>query len=89
MNNKPTDFQKKIKERTIGEALFMLEHRTTVRDTAKHFNVSKSCTFVDLKQRLKTFNIELYYEIEDMLSMNKATRHIRGGESTRRKYSEL
>lgn len=86
--NKTTDFQKRIKERTIGEALYMLENRTTVRDTAKHFNVSKSCTFVDLKKRLKTFNIELYYEIEDMLLINKATRHIRGGESTRKKYSE-
>lgn len=84
-----TDMQKRIQERTINEALYMLEHRTTVRDTAKHFNVSKSCTFVDLKKRLKTFNIELYYEIEDMLLINKATRHIRGGESTRKRYTEI
>lgn len=86
--NRITDFQKRIKERTISEALYMLENRTTIRDTALHFNVSKSCTFVDLKRRLKTFDIELYYKIEDMLLINKATRHIRGGESTRKKYRD-
>ncbi|NCC08061.1 MAG: hypothetical protein EOM30_08480 [Clostridia bacterium] len=42
----------------------------------------------DVAQRLKRVNRALYNEAWAMLERNKAQRHIRGGEATRRKYKQ-
>lgn len=75
-----------IDARACDLAVYILEHRATVRGAAKHFGISKSTVHKDLTQRLKTVNRSLYLQICALLAQNKAERHIRGGQATRRKY---
>lgn len=75
-----------IDARACDLAVYILEHRATVRGAAKHFGISKSTVHKDLTQRLKTVNRSLYLQISALLAQNKAERHIRGGQATRRKY---
>ena len=58
-------------------------HETTVRDTAKHCNISKSTVYTYLTKVMPTT------EALKKLEKNKAERHIRGGEATRKKYLEI
>lgn len=75
-----------VYDRTIKEALFVVYTKCTIRDVAKAFNVSKSCSHKDLNERLKRYNINLYKQVRVVLDENYKNRHIRGGISTRNKY---
>ena len=75
-----------IEERIYEEAHLFLRKYLTVREVAKVFNISKSTVHKDLSERLKELNYSLYLKVKELLEYNKAIRHIRGGESTRRKY---
>ncbi|MDQ0160507.1 sporulation transcriptional regulator SpoIIID [Alkalibacillus sp. S2W] len=77
-----------IKERTIKIAEHLLETRQTVRVIAKSFGVSKSTVHKDLTERLPTINPVLAKEVEYVLHYHKSIRHLRGGEATKKKYSE-
>lgn len=67
-------------------ALYLIENRTTVRDAAKKFGVSKSTVHKDLSERLPLYDRALYTQVKAVLEENKAQRHIRGGLATRKKY---
>lgn len=75
-------------ERSRQEVLadYVIETGATVRQAAVSFGVSKSTVHKDLTERLKKCNKALYSEVKKVLSKNKAERHIRGGEATRKKY---
>ena len=75
-----------MEERAERLALYIIENRTTVRAAAKKFCVSKSTVHKDISQRLPQFNRGLYLQAREVLDINKAQRHIRGGIATRRKY---
>ena len=75
-----------MEERAERLALYIIENRTTVRAAAKKFCVSKSTVHKDISQRLPQFNRGLYLQAREVLEVNKAQRHIRGGIATRRKY---
>ena len=75
-----------IDARACDLAVYILEHRATVRSAAKHFGISKSTVHKDLTERLKRVNPGLYAQVRQLLDWNKAQRHIRGGEATRQKY---
>lgn len=75
-----------IEERACDLALYIIEHQATVRAAAKQFGISKSTVHKDLSQRLPAFNRPLYLQVKEVLDLNKAERHIRGGIATRRKY---
>ena len=75
-----------IEERACDLALYIIEHQATVRSAAKQFGISKSTVHKDLSQRLPAFNRALYLLVKEVLDLNKAERHIRGGIATRRKY---
>lgn len=75
-----------MEERAENLALYIIENRTTVRAAAKQFHVSKSTVHKDISQRLPQFNRGLYLQAREILDINKAQRHIRGGIATRRKY---
>ena len=75
-----------MEERAESLALYIIENRTTVRAAAKKFCVSKSTVHKDISQRLPQFNRGLYLQAREVLEVNKAQRHIRGGIATRRKY---
>ena len=75
-----------IEERACDLDLYIIEHQATVRSAAKQFGISKSTVHKDLSQRLPAFNRALYLQVKEVLDLNKAERHIRGGIATRRKY---
>lgn len=79
---------KLIEERACELAVYTIENRATVRNAAKHFHISKSTVHKDLTQRLPKINPQLYNQVRDILEINKAQRHIRGGLATKRKYTE-
>ena len=67
-------------------AVYILEHRATVRDAAKHFGISKSTVYKDVTERLRRVSPSLWAQVRQILLENKAQRHLRGGEATRQKY---
>ena len=75
-----------IEEQACALAQYMIENRTTVRDAARKFGVSKSTVHKDISERLPQFNRILYLQVKEILEVNKAQRHIRGGIATRKKY---
>ena len=78
-----------IRKRVIEEANYMLKTEDTIRNIAKIFNVSKSTVHKDLHERLQDLNYGLYEEIDSILKYHIDIRHIRGGESTKKKYKKL
>lgn len=75
-----------VYERVYEMAKYVLETSDTVRGTAKHFCVSKSTVHKDLTVKLRYMNPTLYKQVRAILDKNKAERHLRGGEATRKKY---
>ena len=75
-----------IEERACQLAVYIIETGATVRAAARHFGVSKSTVHKDLVQRLPQYNPVLFTQVRQILEINKAQRHIRGGLATRRKY---
>ena len=78
-----------IVKRIIDEAKYMIKTKKTVRDISKAFNVSKSTVHKDLHERLEEINLKLYDKINAILIYHKEIRHIRGGQSTKKKYEKL
>ncbi len=79
----------KIKKRVLEEAKYMIETKQTVREIAKTFKVSKSTVHKDLHERLTKIDTYLSDEVEKILKHHIDIRHIRGGESTKKKYKKL
>ena len=75
-----------IVKRVIDEANYILDTKETIREIAKIFNVSKSTVHKDLHERLIDINYELYEEVDSILKYHIDVRHIRGGQSTKKKY---
>ena len=75
-----------IEERAVAIANYIIDHNATVRQTAKKFGISKSTVHKDISERLPHFNRTLYLQVKEVLDVNKAQRHIRGGIATRKKY---
>ena len=75
-----------VYERAVSIGNYVVETKSTVRKAAKEFSVSKSTVHKDITERLKIEDPVLQKEVEKVLSYNKAERHLRGGEATRKKY---
>ncbi len=81
--------QEYIQKRVLDICAYILETQSTVRQAAHVFKVSKSTVHKDMTERLPSLNKELAREIKAVLEYNKAERHLRGGEATRKKYKDL
>ena len=75
-----------VDQRAIKLAEYIIENKSTVREAAKKFGISKSTVHIDVSQRLKRINPSLYIEARKILDINKAERHIRGGMATKQKF---
>jgi putative DeoR family transcriptional regulator (stage III sporulation protein D) len=75
-----------IWQRVMDIGNYILKSGATVRDTAKVFGVSKSTVHKDVTERLPKVNAHLADEVKKVLELNKAERHLRGGEATRQKF---
>lgn len=77
-----------IRKRVLDVCNYMLDTEATVRQTAQIFSVSKSTIHKDLTERLPSINKDLAAKAKVVLEQNKAERHLRGGEATKRKYAK-
>jgi putative DeoR family transcriptional regulator (stage III sporulation protein D) len=78
-----------INKRVLEEANYIIQTGKTVREIASLFKVSKSTVHKDLHERLLKIDKEKYKNVEDILKYHIDIRHIRGGESTRKKYLSI
>lgn len=77
-----------IWKRVLDVSNHIYRTKDTVRDTARVFGVSKSTVHKDVTERLPRVNPELAQRVKAVLDFNKAERHIRGGQATRKKYMD-
>ncbi len=77
-----------IKKRIIDETQIILKNGYTIREIANLFNVSKSTVHKDLRDRLKYIDKNKYILVDEILKYHTKIRHIRGGLSTKLKYSK-
>ena len=75
-----------IEGRAAALAEYIIETEGTVRTAAARFGISKSTVHKDLTERLRESDRALWIQVKAILERNKAERHLRGGEATRRKY---
>ena len=78
-----------IMKRVIAEANYMIDTKKTIREIAKVYNVSKSTIHKDLHERLIEIDFKLFQQIDEILKYHIDIRHIRGGESTKKKYKKI
>lgn len=79
--------QNYIRKRAVKVAQHILKTSDTVRQTAYIFGISKSTIHKDVTERLPRIDSKLAYEVQQVLARNKAERHLRGGEATKKKYA--
>ena len=79
----------RLSQRAISLANYMIENKSTVRQAAKIFGVSKSTVQKDLTERLENIDSSLAIEVRKILDLNKSERHIRGGMATKEKYAHM
>ena len=79
---------RRTRERCEIFADYILETGCTVRSAAVYFGISKSTVHKDITVKLRYVSPSLYKEVKGILDKNKAERHLRGGEATRKKYLE-
>ena len=73
-----------IGERVRAVAEYVVATGATVRACALRFGVSKTTIHKDMRERLPRINPALAVSVGAVLDLNKAERHLRGGEATRR-----
>ena len=76
------------RERCVVLGEYLLEHAATVRGAAQVFGISKSTVHKDVSERVRHIINALYLEVQELLNNIKQERHLRGGEATRKKYTE-
>ncbi len=78
-----------IEKRVLEISNYIIESKSTVRQTAGVFGVSKSTVHKDVTERLPLLNEVIAGQVREILAANKAERHLRGGMATKRKYEHL
>jgi putative DeoR family transcriptional regulator (stage III sporulation protein D) len=78
-----------IEERALEIAKYIISSKTTVRDAARIFGVSKSTVHKDVTERLPRINPSVAMQVKEIMDQNKAERHIRGGRATKIKYQSV
>ncbi|MBQ9318616.1 MAG: sporulation transcriptional regulator SpoIIID [Bacilli bacterium] len=78
-----------IKERVLREAKEIILTKDTIRSLAFRFNVSKSTVHKDLHERLVHLDKDLFRRVNDILKYHANIRHVRGGQSTKKKYEKM
>lgn len=78
-----------IERRVLMAAEHIAATGATVRQTARLLGVSKSTVHKDMETRLRMLSPALHQEVMRVFSVNKAQRHLRGGEATKRRYERM
>ena len=75
-----------IINRVYNESNYIINTHSTIRETAKKFNISKSTVHKDLQERLSKIDKNKYKKIIKIFQEHIETRHLKGGESTRQLF---
>ena len=75
-------------KRVIKEANLIIESGKTLRDLASELKIGKSTIHKDMQIRLKNIDKHLYQEVQEIFKEHIRIRHLRGGESTKKKYQK-
>lgn len=78
-----------MKSREEMLAVYIIKNNSTIRQCAKEYGISKSTVHNDVSKKLKCTNKFLYFQVYKVLNKNLKERHIRGGNSTKLKYTML
>lgn len=78
---------KEIEDRAVKNGEYIVKTGCTVRTCAEALGASKSTVHKDVTERLPYIDFELYQKVKEVLEINLSERHLRGGESTRKKYA--
>ena len=78
-----------IERRVLMAAEYIASTGATVRAAAKVLGVSKSTVHKDMEMRLPQLSKALAKEVAAVFALNKAQRHLRGGEATRQRYARM
>ena len=70
-------------------ALYIVENKATIRAAAAYIGVSKSTLHKDISEKLPFSAPELCPLVREILDINRAERHIRGGIATKNKYLQI
>lgn len=76
-------------ERAKNLAKYIIKNKSTIRQAAKKFNVSKSTVHKDISKKLDKISPSLAHKVKQILEINKEQRHIRGGLAIKLKYEKL
>ena len=79
---------KDIYDRVINEYNYIIKTNKTIREVADKFGVSKSTVHNDMRKRLMEIDKKMYRKVSSILEYHIDIKHIRGGESTKRKFLE-
>ena len=74
-----------LREDIIKEAQYIVENKSTIRETASAFGISKTALHYYFIKILPQINAALYKEVRAILDKNKEERAYRGGIATRNK----
>ena len=77
-----------LEERIIKEAKLLIQTKKTLRELATELKIGKSTIHKDMQIRLKKIDESLYQEVEKVFKEHINIRHLRGGESTKKKYQK-
>ena len=78
-----------VEKRCIELGEYIVNTKSTVRQTAEVYGISKSTVHIDVTKRLSAIAPLLAESVNKVLQENKAQRHIRGGNATKEKYLKL
>lgn len=78
-----------LKTRVLEISNHIIKTKDTIRKTAKIYKVSKSTVHKDINERLRKIDYDKYKTVKEILNKHIETRHILGGQSTKRKYENF
>ncbi|MBR3002218.1 MAG: sporulation transcriptional regulator SpoIIID [Clostridia bacterium] len=79
-----------IAQRIVDEADYCIRNKSTIRQTAKKFGISKSIVHDDITNGLIALHLtDKATKVRQILDHNKAEAPNRGGMATKRKYAAL
>lgn len=84
-----TSYKAHIEQRVIDQGAYIVRHKTTIRETARAFGISKSTTHKDMQERLPKIDRVLHGLVSEVIEINKKEGTMRGGIATRKAYERL
>lgn len=80
--------EENIRLRARKEAEMIIQSKKTLRSLAEELNVGKSTIHKDMQIRLKMIDKDLYEKVQEVFQEHIRIRHLRGGDSTKKKYEK-